>query len=873
MPRIPSLRHVLDRILFPDRITRRKYISFKALLEEDQRCHQVMAHLERMHKTPGRVDFSRINKHCLELTHALRRMLKHLDHMAPGTYRTLFDRLGDIESSMIRDQEATPSEGPRLLVIGLDEVPPDAEPSVGGKAANLAAATRDSDLRAPRGMVITAQGFMHFMESNHLREPVRQLLSTIDLQDEFSLGEASERLVRLIEDAPLPKELRSAIDAQLEILEAGLAQSSGGRSPSPREPSPSPSPLGGGTRWAIRSSAAAEDSSISFSGQYRSILNVETASVASRYKEVLASKYSPHALHYRISRGLLDDETPMAVLVMEMIDPVSSGVVYSINPDASEPDCIMVYSIWGAGEALVSGEAAPDIFEVSRTEPRYIKRRERHTMHTKLALYPGGGLKPVPLTASERDAFSLDDESVLQLASWAMFLEDRFRSPQDIEWCKGRDAALFLLQSRPLHVAPSTRAENGFTAAVEAPLLLEGGQSAAGGAASGTVFTVLSHSDLQRTPDGAVLVCERPSPDLTQVLEKLSAVVTDRGSAAGHFASIARRHSIPTIVNTGKATSTLRSGDVVTVDANRCRVFQGVVEALTTPHGRAFEDTDRTPFMERLGRILDQVSPLNLTSPESPDFTASNCLTLHDILRFAHEKGIMEMFSLSEERGSKARGARKLVSELPVTLYLLDLGGGIARARPRIKHVTIEEVTSRPFLALWRGLAHPKVDWSARARPMDWRVLERVASGEGVIRLESELLASFAIVSRDYLNLNIRFGFHFAVVDTLCGAAPGESYISFRFEGGGGTPEGRRLRVAFLARVLGASGFHTTVEEDVIAARIREQESDVLLKRLSILGRLLAYTPLMDMKMRDQDDVDRLLRAFMELDENSDGRQ
>ncbi len=873
MPSIPSLRHVLDRILFPDRITRRKYISFKALLEEDQHCHQIMAQLERIHEAPVRVDYSRINKHCRDLTHALRRMLKHLGHMAPGTYRSLFDRLGDIESAMSRELEPTPSEGPRAVVIGLDDVPPGSESWVGGKAANLVAAARSPELRAPRGMVITAHALTHFMESNHLREPVRQVLSTIDLEDDVSLQKASENLVRLIEDAPLPTELLSVIEERLGCLEASPMQACEPRLTPSRDPSESPPPRAGGARWALRSSAAVEDSSISFAGQYRSILNVETATVSSKVKEVLASKYSPHALHYRISRGLLDEETPMAVLVMEMIDPVSSGVVYSINPDSSEPDSIMVYSTWGAGEALVSGEATPDIFEVSRTEPRYIRRRERHTMHSKLALCPGGGLEPVPLTTSERNAFSLDDESVLQLASWAMFLEDRFGSPQDIEWCKGRDAALFLLQSRSLHVAPSSRADNGFNASVEAPLLLEGGQSAAAGAASGTVFTVLSPSDLQRTPEGAVLVTERPSPDLTQVLEKLSAVVTDRGSAAGHFASIARRHSIPTIVNTRRATSTLRSGEVVTVDATRCRVFQGVVEALTSSHRRTFEDTDRAPFMERLGRILDQVSPLNLTSPESPDFTASSCLTLHDILRFAHEKSIMEMFSLSEQRGSKARGARKLVSELPLTLYLLDLSGGIAPERPRLKHVTIEEVTSRPFLALWRGLAHPKVDWSARARPMDWRVLEQVASGEGVISLESELLASFAIVSRDYLNINIRFGFHFAVVDTLCGAAPGESYISFRFEGGGGTPEGRRLRTAFLARVLDASGFHTTVEEDVIAARVREQEPDVLLKRLSILGRLLAYTPLMDMRMHDQGDVDRLLREFMKLDEGSDGRQ
>jgi pyruvate,water dikinase len=154
---------------------------------------------------------------------------------------------------------------------------------------------------------------------------------------------------------------------------------------------------------------------------------------------------------------------------------------------------------------------------------------------------------------------------------------------------------------------------------------------------------------------------------------------------------------------------------------------------------------------------------------------------------------------------------------------------------------------------------------------VDLAALEQVTAGGGIIGLESGILASFAIVSQDYMNINIRFGFHFVVVDTLCGPTPSENYISFRFEGGGGVAEGRQLRALLLAKVLETSGFDTTVEQDVIVARAREQESDAIQKRLSILGRLLAFTPLMDMAMHDRDDVDRLVREFMEMDEDSDG--
>jgi pyruvate,water dikinase len=275
--------------------------------------------------------------------------------------------------------------------------------------------------------------------------------------------------------------------------------------------------------------------------------------------------------------------------------------------------------------------------------------------------------------------------------------------------------------------------------------------------------------------------------------------------------------------------------------------------------------------MKRLRRLLNHISPLHLTSPESPDFTASNCRTFHDILRFAHEKAIMEMFSLAEERGAKTRGTRKLLSDLPITLYLLDLGDGIDTERAQGEEITLDEVKSRPLQALWSGLGHPGLSWASRPQPLDLGALEQVTAGGGIIGLESGMLASFAIVSQDYMNINIRFGFHFVVVDTLCGPTPSENYISFRFEGGGGVPEGRQLRGLLLAKVLELSGFETAAEQDVIIARVREQEWDSIQKRLSILGRLLAFTPLMDMEMHDPDDVDRLVSEFMEMDEDAHG--
>jgi pyruvate,water dikinase len=870
MPPIPSLRQILYRVLFPDRLTRRKYISFKALLEEDHRCHQLMAQIERIHSEGTMVDFSAIRSECHHLIHALENMLRHLDHMAPRVYRPLQDAFARLNAALEQDLRPASLEGPYTLAINVSDIPPDAEQIVGGKAAHLGRIARDLGLRLPRGMVVTARAFHRFLEANNLRGPIQEILASVRLDDPAHLEQASKALIRLIMESPLPPEIIAAIEDRLNHLEGLIYRDSEPGSSEAGEETGGRATPSRVVRWAVRSSAVGEDSSLSFAGQYRSILNVDTASVASSYREVLASKYAPRALVYRISHGLLDEETPMAVLVMEMIEATASGVVYSVDPGAHESESIMVYSTWGMGEALVSGEASPDLFQVTRKPPRRIARHEQHSMDSKLTPGEDGELESVPLDPSERDSPSLGDGSVLQLADWAMLLENLFASPQDLEWCADRHGTLFLLQSRPLETAPGLAERCEVQISDVAPLLLSGGQTAAGGTAGGRVVKVTSLSELQQIPDRTVLVAERPSPELSRLLGKLSAVVTERGSAAGHFASIARRHSIPTIVNLPKATRALESGDEVIVDATRCRIYRGSLEELASRRCEVARDTAQTPVMKRLARILNHVSPLHLTSPESPHFTASNCQTLHDILRFAHEKAIMEMFSLGEERGARTRGTRKLRSDLPITLYLLDIGDSIDAERAGGMDITIEAVKSRPLQALWRGLSHPGLNWASRPQPVDLGAMEQVTAGGGIIGLDSGILASFAIVSQDYMNINIRFGFHFVVVDTLCGPTTSDNYISFRFEGGGGVLEGRRLRARLLVKALEISGFETAAEQDVIVARAREQESDAIQRRLSILGRLLAFTPLMDMEMHDPDDVDRLVSEFMEMDENSD---
>ncbi len=101
---------------------------------------------------------------------------------------------------------------------------------------------------------------------------------------------------------------------------------------------------------AVRSSALAEDGEISFAGQYASELDVPPNDVLEAYKRVLAGKYCPRAVSYRISNGLTDADTAMAALIIPMVEADNAGVIYSKDPDCRGGQAIGIYGIRGLGE-------------------------------------------------------------------------------------------------------------------------------------------------------------------------------------------------------------------------------------------------------------------------------------------------------------------------------------------------------------------------------------------------------------------------------------------------------------------------------------------------------------------------------------------
>ena len=131
------------------------------------------------------------------------------------------------------------------------------------------------------------------------------------------------------------------------------------------------------------------------------------------------------------------------------------------------------------------------------------------------------------------------------------------------------------------------------------------------------------------------------------------------------------------------------------------------------------------------------------------------------------------------------------------------------------------------MLACWQGLTHPDVFWHKGLLHIDWEQVDRISSG--LISLRSPTLASYAIVSEHYNHLILRFGYHFAVVDTLCGEHPEANYITFRFKGGGGAFENRLRRIHLIQNILEWAGFRVLTRGDLLDARFHRREARQIL--------------------------------------------
>ncbi|MCG8614570.1 MAG: PEP-utilizing enzyme, partial [Desulfobacterales bacterium] len=489
--------------------------------------------------------------------------------------------------------------------------------------------------------------------------------------------------------------------------------------------------------------------------------------------------------------------------------------------------------------------------------------RDEGRQSHRLTVSAGGGTLMEEISPVQARLPLLDDNQGIALSEAGILLESYFNTPQDVEWSIDGDGELILLQARPLqtHDIEASGALECTFEDVEEQCLASGGHTACTGIAAGMAIHVRSREDLDEFPANSILVAPHALADFARIISRTAAVVTEEGSVAGHFASVAREFGVPFITGMENALEQIPPNQMVTVNALEKKVFRGRVRALVENPCAKPRPLSQSPFMRRFSFLMRFVSPLELVDPEAPNFTPTGCRSLHDIIRYSHETAVNSMFHIGSNRWFTTRGIKKLEAGIPVKVNVLDVGGGVGEDAEGETRVTPAQIENIPMKALLKGLLHPGIQWGSFSH-FNWEEHDRIVMNGGIISPDNAMFASHAILAKDYLNLNLKFGYHFVIVDALCDTEQEENHIRFRFSGGGAKLEQRMLRTRFLGEILSWLGFTVDLKHDLVDGVFLSEDLPKTLECLDFTGRLLGATRLMDMYLNTETDLDRCVRDF-----------
>ena len=312
----------------------------------------------------------------------------------------------------------------------------------------------------------------------------------------------------------------------------------------------------------------------SSAGVYESVTNVRgVTGIADAVSRCWASLVSDRAVAYRALRDL-PPPSAMAAIVQTMVPAVKGGLAFSTDPTGREPAIVAIEAAYGLPGAVTNGLVEPDRYLVGR--------RTEHVVRIKL------GTKAMEITpartgevttsvpADLRHARTLSSTEASDIAWMTMAVEAHMGGPQEVEWCYDARGTLYLLQARSLAIV-----EDPASRTVHPGAILTAGAPASPGVASGPARVLAQIGEVSLLRDGEVLVVTTPGPEWVPGLERVAAVVADRGGVTTHLASVCRELGIPCVVGTRTATAAIRTGDHVIVHGDDGTVRSASIGSVT----------------------------------------------------------------------------------------------------------------------------------------------------------------------------------------------------------------------------------------------------------------------------------------------------
>ena len=462
-------------------------------------------------------------------------------------------------------------------VIAFDALRMNDVEKVGGKNASLGemiSQLAHLGVRVPGGFATTAEAYRDFLRHQGLDQRISALLDSLNIDDVEALASTGAKIRGWIAEQPFPERLEQEIKAHYQALAgSGKADAS----------------------FAVRSSATAEDlPDASFAGQQETFLNIHgLGNVLHAVKHVFASLYNDRAIAYRVHKHFHHADVALSAGIQRMVrsDIGAAGVIFTLDTESGFRDVVLITASYGLGETVVQGAVNPDEFYVHK--PKLAEGRPaiiRRNLGSKLirmefadAKQAGRSTRTLDVAEADRHRFALEDADVLELARYAVTIEQHYGRPMDIEWGRdGIDGKLYILQARPetVKAGESQQVLRRYRLKQHSKVIASGraiGQKIA----TGPVRIIPDAAQMSKVQPGDILVTDMTDPNWEPVMKRAAAIVTNRGGRTCHAAIIARELGIPAVVGCGNATVALSEGESVTVscaEGDTGYIYRGILD-------------------------------------------------------------------------------------------------------------------------------------------------------------------------------------------------------------------------------------------------------------------------------------------------------
>lgn len=543
-------------------------------------------------------------------------------------------------------------------------------PVAGGKGANLGEMFNHG-FPIPEGFMVSAESYFAFIKATGIDQAIAQLTKDMDVQDTAKLQQISAALKEIISTAKMPQDIRA------DVIRA-YNQLCGAEMPTPQQ-----------ELWvAIRSSATAEDlPEASFAGQQATFLNIKGQdNVVKAVKDCWASLFEARAIYYRGEQHFDNLKVGIAVVVQRMVQSDKSGIMFSVDPVSQDENMLVIEAGFGLGEAVVSGSITPDMYIIDKRSMKIVQKaiNKQEMLITRVE----GADREMKVEEELQEVQKLSEEEILQLARYGLAIENHYKFPQDMEWAiEGKK--VYIVQSRAITTLAARKKQENKEAvgmsemkgpkkqvtddpfevqeisADKAVQLLQGSR-ASPGIAWGPVKMIADVKEIAKVYEGDILVTRMTTPDFVPAMKKAAAIVTDEGGATCHAAIVSRELGIPCVVGTREATTKLKEGQIITVDAKRGIIYDGRVALEDKKAATAANGSASTAHLQTF-TITGTKLYVNLAEPEKADEIAENYVDGVGLLRAEfmiaglgkHPRMMIEQGRQEEYVEALAKGLRK----------------------------------------------------------------------------------------------------------------------------------------------------------------------------------------------------------------------